>query len=321
MNLRSKDDFIEELKQINDVIIKKDEYMDKHTTLRIGGKADYFLMPQNLESTAAVIKKLNKADLPYYIIGSGSNLLVSDRGVRGAIISLLELSRVEIKEEILEAQAGVALSDLAEIAGWQGLTGLEFASGIPGTLGGAVYMNAGAYGGEMKDVIEEAKVFDCKEEKMKVLSTNNLNLSYRSSRLQNEKMVALSVKMKLRRDNPEDIFERIADLECKRWFKQPLSYPSAGSTFKRPENDYAGRLIEEAGLKGKKVGDAQVSPKHAGFIVNLGNARAEDVLKLMHIIQTEVNEQFGITLRPEPRPIGDFDPEQLRPLFPDGTAV
>ncbi len=321
MNIRYTEEFTSKLKQMEKIKAKKNEPMDRHTTLRIGGPADFFLKPQNLESTVSVIKMLNKAEIPYYIIGSGSNLLVSDRGVRGAIISLLDLENVKINNEIIKAQAGIALADLSEIAGWQGLAGLEFASGIPGTLGGAVYMNAGAYGGEMKDIIKEVKIFDCRKEKMKVLPPEHLELSYRSSRLQNEKLIALSVKMKLKQDNPENIFDRIADLECKRWFKQPLSFPSAGSAFKRPEDDYAGRLIEEAGLKGKKVGDAQVSPKHAGFIVNLGNAKALDVLELMKIIQKTVNEKFGVKLKPEPRPIGDFDPEQLKPLFPDGTAV
>ncbi len=321
MNARAREKLIEELKQTQDVTIKNQEAMNRHTSLRIGGPADYFIIPQNLQSTITTIKFLNSADMPYFIMGAGSNLLVSDRGIRGSVVSLLDLEAVEIEDNIIEAQAGISLADLSEITACYGLSGLEFASGIPGTLGGAVYMNAGAYGGEMKDIIKSVKVFDGQEGKVKVLSCDQLDLAYRSSRLQRENLVALSVKMELSRDNAEEIFARIADLECKRWFKQPLSFPSAGSAFKRPENDYAGRLIEAAGLKGRRVGDAQVSTKHAGFIVNLGRARAEHVLDLMQIIQEEVENQFDITLRPEPRPIGDFDPQQLEQLFPDGTAV
>ena len=316
-----KERIIAELTENEDIEIREDELMKRHTWLRIGGPADLFLIPDNREAFIKIIKKLNRVDMPYHILGSGSNILVADRGIRGAVISLLRLDMIEIRDEKVTAQAGCSLAELAEITAWHGLAGLEFASGIPGTLGGAIYMNAGAYGGEMKDVLERVEVLDLGEEKTEDLPPQRLGLDYRTSRLQSGGMIALTATIKLQRDDPAEILDRIAELECRRWFKQPLTHPSAGSAFKRPENDYAGRLIEAAGLKGKKMGGAQVSPKHAGFIINRDKASAEDVLQLMKLIRRRVKEKFDITLEPEPRPLGDFDPEQLDPLFPDGTAV
>ncbi len=311
----------EELQQQKEIELFRKEPLMRHTSLRVGGPADYFIFPLTDSSLVSLVGLLNRAGINYHVMGAGSNVIAADSGVRGVVISLRRLKNVTVKGCSVTAQAGISLAGLAEVAAWHELSGLEFASGIPGTLGGAIFMNAGAYGGEMKDVVKRVKAFDYDSETMKTLSKNDLNLDYRSSLLQDSELLALEVDLELEKGNRNKILHRTAELESKRWFKQPLTYPSAGSTFKRPEDDYAGRLIDAAGLKGRCVGDACVSKKHAGFIINRGRAKASEVLKLMKIVQKEVKRKFDVTLEPEPRPLGDFPQKQLETLFPDGTSV
>ncbi|SDL06097.1 UDP-N-acetylmuramate dehydrogenase [Halarsenatibacter silvermanii] len=310
--------------EVRRISISEDEPMKRHTSLRIGGPADLFIVPRRREAALEVFKKLESADIPWSVTGAGSNLLVADRGIRGAAVKLSDLDRVEIEGSSIKAEAGILLGRLAEISARSALSGLEFASGIPGTLGGAIFMNAGAYGGQMQDVLKEVEVFSPQDKRSYRLKKEELELSYRSSRLQQEGCIAVSAVLELSRGEKEQILERMAELEYKRWLKQPMDCPSAGSTFKRPEDDYAGRLIEAAGFKGSRVGNAMVSQKHAGFIVNLiekGGAEAAEVIELMRRVQRGVEEEFDITLEPEPRPLGDFPPDELTPPFPNGTAV
>ncbi len=241
-------------------------------------------------------------DLPYYILGKGSNVLFADEGYPGVIIEIgAGMEKVErIGDTGIRAQAGVSLSALAAFAAREGLSGLEFAGGIPGTLGGAVTMNAGAYGGEMKDVIVSAKVMD-EEGAVKVLSCGELELGYRTSIVQKKQLVVLEAEFLLNPGTTEEIQNTMKELNAKRREKQPLEYPSAGSTFKRPEGYFAGKLIEDAGLRGYRVGDAQVSEKHCGFVVNRGKATCAEVLQLIEEVQKKVKEQFGVQLEPEVR--------------------
>ncbi len=241
-------------------------------------------------------------DLPYYILGKGSNVLFADEGYPGVVIEIgAGMEKVERTGDTgIRAQAGVSLSALAVFAAREGLSGLEFAGGIPGTLGGAVTMNAGAYGGEMKDVIVSAKVMD-EEGVVQELSCEELQLGYRTSIVQKKQLVVLEAEFLLKPGTTEEIQNTMKELNAKRREKQPLEYPSAGSTFKRPEGYFAGKLIEDAGLRGYRVGDAQVSEKHCGFVVNRGKATCAEVLQLIKDVQKEVKEQFGVQLEPEVR--------------------
>lgn len=279
--------------------IKTKELLKKHTTFRIGGYASFFVSPENETETAALIKSLNENDIKYYVLGNGSNVLVSDEGFDGVIIYIGEkLSKITIKENIIVAEAGALLSRVAREAYKSSLTGMEFAAGIPGSIGGAVVMNAGAYGGEMKDIIVSAKVCD-KNGNIIVLSKEELDLSYRHSIIDEKKYVVLSCSMLLEKGNADAIKAQMDELGRKRREKQPLEYPSAGSTFKRPEGYFAGKLIEDAGLKGYTVGGARVSEKHSGFVINEGEATAEDVKKLISEVSDEVYRQFKVRLEPE----------------------
>lgn len=287
-----------------DACVWEQEGMKKHTTFRIGGPADLFAAPTTQEAVAEVIRICREQNYPFYIIGNGSNLLVSDDGYRGLILQLYRnFSEILIEEDEIRVQSGAMLSVIAKRALEAGLTGFEFASGIPGTIGGAVVMNAGAYGGEMKDVLTEVTVLT-KENEIRTIPAAELELGYRTSAVMKNGWIVLGAKIKLQKGDPQAIRARMEELKEQRVTKQPLEYPSAGSTFKRPEGYFAGKLIMDAGLRGFSVGDAQVSEKHCGFVVNKGNATAQDVLELIRQVTEKVKEQFGVTLEPEVKMLG-----------------
>ena len=262
--------------------VKLEEPMEKHTTFRIGGPADYFLCPQTAEELKAVIHVCKETGTPYFILGNGSNLLVSDKGYRGAVIQIWKnMSEVSVEDETkIRAQAGAQLSKIASCALEQSLEGFEFAAGIPGTLGGACVMNAGAYGGEMKDVLVRVTVLD-EDDKIHVIEKDDLELGYRTSIIAKKGYTVLGAEIELQEGEKEAIRTRMNELKEKRVTKQPLEYPSAGSTFKRPEGYFAGKLVQDAGLRGFRVGDAMVSEKHCGFVINAGEATAAQVDELM----------------------------------------
>ena len=281
-----------------------DEPMKRHTTFRIGGPADFFLLPSTVDEVRGILEICREEELPYFILGNGSNLLVSDKGYRGVIIQLYRnFSNISVEGNEICASSGALLSQIAAAARNASLTGFEFAGGIPGTLGGAVFMNAGAYGGELKDVLKEAVVMT-EQGEILTLSVEKLDMGYRTSRIKKAGYLVLEARLVLEQGDMDKIRDITKDLTEKRVSKQPLEYPSAGSVFKRPVGYFAGTMIEQCGLKGKTVGGAMVSPKHAGFIVNTGNATCQDVLDLISLIQTTVNEQTGIMLECEIRAIG-----------------
>ena len=278
-----------------------DEPMSEHTTFKIGGPADLFVTPDDVDEIAEVLEVCRAAEVPFFVLGCGSDLLVSDDGYRGVIISLTEgLVGVSVDGEEMSCQAGVGLREASKVACEQGLSGLEFACGIPGSIGGACFMNAGAYGGCMADVLKSVCVLRA-DGQMDTLSVDELNLGYRQSRIADEGMVVLSATFALKKGEPEDIRATMDELTRQREEKQPLELPSAGSTFKRPEGYFAGKLISDAGLKGWQSGGAAVSKKHAGFVVNVGGATAADVHAVIEHVQDEVERQFGVRLHPEVR--------------------
>lgn len=284
---------------------RTEETMAKHTTFRTGGSADLFLMPQNRTELKESIALLREYNVPYMVIGNGSNLLVGDGGIRGAVIQLYQrMQNISVEGTEMTLDCGALLSTAAAQAADASLEGLAFASGIPGTFGGAVVMNAGAYGGEMKDVLLSADVLTADLE-VKTIPVEELDLSYRHSIVPEKGYIVLGGKLRLKKGNEQEIRERMAELAQQRREKQPLQYPSAGSTFKRPEGYFAGKLISDAGLKGKTIGGAQVSEKHAGFIVNIGDATTEDILNLIAFCQKTVQEQFGVTLETEVKIVGE----------------
>lgn len=297
---------VKELEQIvgNDNICTN-EPMKKHTTFRVGGPAKAFIEPTSVEALQKLLCFCREKQLPFYIIGRGSNLLVSDKGYEGIIICLYRnLSEMRAEGNRLILQSGVLLRQAAELALQEGLTGLEFAHGIPGTLGGAVVMNAGAYGGEMKDVVASVKVLHFDGE-IKEYSREEMEFSYRHSLLSKKDGIVLEVVLELQKaEFPEKIEERMRELKKMRMEKQPLEYASAGSTFKRPEGFFAGKLIEDAKLRGFSIGDAQVSEKHCGFIINRGNASAADIKALIEEVQRCVYEQFSVHLETEVKFLG-----------------
>lgn len=283
-----------------------DEPMKQHTTFRIGGRADYFVSPTETEQIRKVIELCRQENMPWYVIGNGSNLLVSDHGFRGVIIRLFKnYAGLRIEGEQIFVQAGALLSRTANAALQEGLTGFEFVAGIPGTIGGAMVMNAGAYGGEMKDITESVTVLT-PEGELLTLKREELEMGYRTSLIARKGYLVLEAVLKLTRGNQEQIKEKMADLRQRRISKQPLEYPSAGSTFKRPQGYFAGKLIMDAGLRGFQVGGAQVSEKHCGFVVNTGDATAEDVLELIRQVSAKVRALEGVTLEPEVRLLGEF---------------
>ena len=283
-----------------------EEPMSRHTTFRIGGPADYFVTPHTKEEIRQVIRLCKEEEIPFAVLGNGSNLLVGDKGFRGVIIQLFKnFSNIIIEEENIYAQSGALLVRLANQAAKQGLTGLEFASGIPGTLGGAVVMNAGAYGGEMKDVILWSDVLTEDGEFLR-LSGEELELGYRTSVIQKKHYFVLGAALRLKKGDQNEIRSMMEELKEKRVSKQPVEYPSAGSTFKRPEGYFAGKLIMDAGLRGFSVGAAQVSEKHCGFVINKGGATAEEVQLLMKEVADRVEKKFGVRLEPEVKMLGEF---------------
>lgn len=287
--------------------VRINEPMNRHTTFRIGGQADYFLLPSSSEEVKGILEICKEESLQYFILGNGSNLLVSDEGYRGVIIQLYRnYGGLTVEGTEIRAGAGVLLSQIAATARNESLTGFEFAGGIPGTLGGAVVMNAGAYGGELKDVLKEAVVMD-REGNIFTVPVEKLAMGYRTSLVKTAGYLVLEVVISLKKGSQEEIRDTMKDLADRRISKQPLEYPSAGSTFKRPEGYFAGKLIMDAGLRGYQVGGAQVSEKHCGFVINKGNATAADVCRLMADVQAKVQEQFGVTLEPEVKFLGDFD--------------
>lgn len=284
--------------------VKLDEPMKKHTTFRIGGNAKYFVMPDSVEMLQKVLHLCREKQIPYFILGNGSNLLVSDSGYDGMIIQLFKnFSEITIDGEVVRAKAGALLSKIAARVLEEQLSGFEFAAGIPGTVGGAITMNAGAYGGEMKDIVEEVTVLD-EQGQIRTLKKENLELGYRTSILQKEFYIALEVVFRLTKGEKTAIKARMDELKELRIQKQPLEFPSAGSTFKRPEGNFAGKLIMEAGFRGYQVGGAKVSDKHCGFVINAGDATAADVLELTGQIQKKIWDDTGIKLELEIQKLG-----------------
>lgn len=287
--------------------VRTDEPMSRHTTFRIGGRADLLVEPTTVEQAETVIELLKQRKLPYVVIGNGSNLLVGDQGIRGVVVKFgNEFSACEVQGSVLIAQSGIKLSRLAKVALDNSLTGLEFAAGIPGTLGGAIFMNAGAYGGEMEQVVTEVTFLD-EEGVQKTVTGKECGFGYRTSIFTRmPDCVILGCKIALKAGDAAAIKAVMEDLAERRASKQPLNYPSAGSTFKRPEGHFAGKLIQDAGLMGFRVGGASVSVKHAGFVVNDQGATALEVRELIHQVQAKVEEQFGVLLEPEIKFIGEF---------------
>lgn len=291
-------DLIEQIKTItNEKNIYINEPMSKHTSFKTGGPADIFVVPDSKEE----IIKLLKLDIPKTIVGNGSNLLVRDGGIRGLVIKI-DISNYEFVDDVLVADAGCMIAKLSRLAMENSLSGLEFACGIPGTLGGALYMNAGAYGGEMKDIVLETEVVDYNGN---VFIITEHDFDYRKSVFQNMDCVILSSKLKLNHGNKEEIKKQIDEYMTSRRTKQPIDKPSAGSTFKRPKDNFAAKLIQDAGLKGYSVGEAEVSNLHAGFVINKGHATTKEIIELIKHIQAKVNTEFGVMLEPEVRIIGE----------------
>ncbi|MBE6786967.1 MAG: UDP-N-acetylmuramate dehydrogenase [Ruminococcaceae bacterium] len=282
----------------NNIPFKKNEIMKNHTSFKIGGKADFYVECCCDECLKAVVLECKKLELPYFIIGKGSNILVSDNGVEGVVISLCGFSELLLKDDVITVGAGVSLANLCNFALENSLSGLEFAYGIPGSVGGALYMNAGAYGGEMSQAVISAKSMD-KDGNIREIAVGDMQLGYRKSIFKTNGEIILSVSFKLKKDNKNDIKARMDDFMSRRKDKQPLEFPSAGSTFKRPEGYFAGALIEKNNLKGVSVGGAMVSEKHAGFVINYNNATASDVKELMEKIKKIVKTNDGVDLEPE----------------------
>ena len=286
-----------------------EEPMRMHTSFQIGGPAEIFVQPATGDEVRQAICLAKEEQIPFFVVGNGSNLLVSDDGFRGMIVQIgRNLQEISVEDNVIYAQAGALLSRVARTALEHGLTGMEFAAGIPGSLGGAGDMNAGAYGGEMKDILKDVEVLTPDGE-IKILSLEELDLSYRHSCIFEKDYIVLSVHLQLEQGDTTVIRNRMDELARARREKQPLEYPSAGSTFKRPEGYFAGALIQDAGLKGYTVGGAQVSEKHSGFVINRGGATAEEVLFLIKQVQKKVKSRFGVTMEPEVRMVGFTDTE------------
>lgn len=286
--------------------ILENEPMSRHTTFRVGGKAACFIKICNTEQLKRLIPYFKAVEIPYFILGNGSNLLVGDHGYDGVILQLKEkFNRIETEGSLLRAQAGALLSQVAQCALEHSLAGFAFASGIPGTVGGGVMMNAGAYGGEMKQVVEEVTVLDENGEVL-VLDNETMEFGYRTSIIKNRHFTVLEVTFRLKEGNREEIRREMDELSAKRREKQPLNFPSAGSTFKRPEGYFAGKLIMDAGLRGYSIGGAAVSEKHCGFVINKGNATAIDISEVIAEVQERVKDKFGVTLECEVIRLGNF---------------
>ena len=300
------DQFLTELQNVmGGSGIFMEEPMKKHTTFRVGGPADVLVQPDET-ALAAILALCRQYHVPYSFIGNGSNLLVGDKGIRGVVIEMTDpMGNIEVDGTKITAQAGAMLSKIANTAASNGLGGMEFAAGIPGSVGGAVVMNAGAYGGEMKDIIEKVYILDENGAQLE-LGRDALDFGYRHSCIPEKKYIVTKVVLELVPRNEAEIRSEMKELNEKRAEKQPLQYPSAGSTFKRPEGYFAGKLIMDAGLRGYQVGGAQVSEKHCGFVINKGDATAADICQLMRDVSDKVQAQFGVVLEPEVKMIGEF---------------
>ena len=297
--------FLEQLRSLfPELSLREGVRLDAYTTLRVGGPADLFAEPEDEDQLRCLLSIAREAGLPLLVMGNGSNLLVRDGGFRGLVIRLGKaFGKIDCRGKEITAQSGALMSALSRAARDAGLTGLEFAQGIPGTVGGAVYMNAGAYGGEVGKLIRSVRVLD--GNKIREVPGEEMAFGYRHSRAMEEKWIVLSAVFSLEAGDVAEIDAAMRDFAARRKEKQPLEYPSAGSFFKRPEGYFAGRLIEDAGLKGLQKGGAQVSEKHAGFLINRGGATAADFLKLMQAVQTAVKERSGVDLVPEVRIVGE----------------
>ncbi len=298
------------LEALKDIIPEKliliDEPMSNHTTFKIGGNADVYIKPESIEQISTIIKACIDNCEPYFILGNGSNLLVSDKGYRGVVIQIYNnLDSIIIEDTKIKVSAGALLSKMANIAKENSLTGMEFAAGIPGTIGGGTVMNAGAYGGELKDIIDTVTVLD-KNGNIITLSNKDMEFGYRTSVVEQNGYIVVETTINLEKGNKSDIISKMDELKEARVSKQPLEYPSAGSTFKRPEGYFAGKLIMDAGLRGKSIGGAKISDKHCGFVINTGGATAKDVIELIEDVTKEVENQFGVTLETEVKMLGDF---------------
>ncbi|OIZ66234.1 UDP-N-acetylenolpyruvoylglucosamine reductase [Eisenbergiella tayi] len=297
-------DFLESIVAAENILLE--EPMHKHTTFRVGGPAEVFVTVENKEQLEKIIKYLNLVERPYFILGNGSNLLVGDKGYRGVIIRLGgEFNILKTEGTLLTAGASVLLSAAARAAMENGLTGMEFASGIPGSIGGGVKMNAGAYDGEMRQIVESVQVM-YKDGSILDLDNETMEFGYRNSVIKNRPYVVLQVSLRLQPGNREEILARMNELAARRKEKQPLEFASAGSTFKRPEGYFAGKLIMDSGLRGARIGGAQISEKHCGFVINDGTATAADIAELIQEVSETVKEKFGVTLEPEVILLGDF---------------
>lgn len=288
----------------NDILVMEYIPLKDHCTFGIGGTARAMLKPNTEACIAQILKECAAREIPYYILGNGSNVLFSDEGFDGIILKLTDnWDEYTIHGHMVRAKSGVSLSILARKTALRSLTGMEFASGIPGTLGGGIIMNAGAYDGELAQIVREVRVMD-EHGQILTLSGEEMDFGYRTSRAQREHLIILDVLMELREGEYDKIWHRIDDLTIRRWSRQPLEFPSAGSTFKRPPDNYAGKLIEEAGLKGLRFRGAMVSDKHSGFVVNVNHATASDVRTLIRVVQKRIFDEYGVLLQPEVRMIG-----------------
>lgn len=282
------------------------EPMSRHTTFRVGGEARYLVRISSSEQIRKIIPYLKEVEMPYFVLGNGSNLLVGDKGYEGVILQIgSKMSHIQAEGSLIKAGAGALLTQVAKCAMENGLTGLEFASGIPGTIGGGVVMNAGAYEGEMAQVVEQVSVISDQGEIL-VLDKDTMEFGYRTSAIKKRPFIVLEVALRLEQGNKGEIAAKMEELTRRRREKQPLEYASAGSTFKRPEGYFAGKLIMDAGLRGYSIGDARVSEKHCGFVINTGNATAADVAEVIREVQERVKEKFGVTLETEVIFLGDF---------------
>lgn len=285
--------------------IKLDEPMKKHISFRVGGPADILVKPRSEEQIKEVIAFVKKENIPYIVKGNGSNLLVKDGGIRGIVIEISDnFNSYEIEGKTIKVQSGALLSIIGKAALKQNLKGFEFAAGIPGTIGGALSMNAGAYGGEMKDIVKSVRLMDT-EGNIFDFTNEQMEFGYRKSILSQSDYIVLSSEIELEEGNYEEIKGNMSDFSSRRITKQPLNLPSAGSTFKRPEGYFASKLIDDSGLKGLTLRGAQVSDKHCGFVVNLGEAKAKDILDLMYVVKSTVKNKFGVTLEEEVKILGE----------------
>lgn len=283
-----------------------DEPMSLHTTFRVGGAATCYVVPETEEEVVKVVQFLQKADIPHFLIGNGSNLLVSDKGYKGVILQMgPKMERIEVLGNVMRVSAGTTMAKVAKVAAEHSLTGLEFASGIPGTVGGGVVMNAGAYDGEMSFVVRTVKVINPEGEILE-LENETMEFAYRHTALSHRNFIVLSVEFELKAGNQQEIIDKMNDFSNRRREKQPLEYPSAGSTFKRPEGHFAGKLIQDAGLRGFSIGGACISEKHCGFVINKDHATASDIMAVIKEVQKRVDETFHVALETEVIALGDF---------------